>query len=60
VPALADLSLGAGDLLAVEVDVEVDVEVVSVEAFVAAVLAGGLSPACVAGGGVVGRDDRAG
>jgi hypothetical protein len=38
-PALADLSLGAGDLLAIEVDVEV----VSVEAFVAAVLAGGVA-----------------
>jgi len=36
---LADLSLGAGDLLAIEVDVEV----VSVEAFVAAVLAGGVA-----------------
>jgi hypothetical protein len=40
VPALADLALGAGDLSAVEVDMEV----VPVEAFVPAVLAGGVAP----------------
>lgn len=38
-PALADLPLGAGDLVAIEVDVEV----VPVEAVVAAVLAGGVA-----------------
>lgn len=38
-PALADLPLGAGDLLAIEVDVEV----VAVEAVVAAVLVGGIA-----------------
>lgn len=38
-PAPADLPLGAGDLLAIEVDVEV----VPVEPFVAAVLAGGIT-----------------
>lgn len=38
-PTPADLSLRAGDLLAIEVDVEI----VSVEAFVAAVLAGGIA-----------------
>ena len=38
-PAPADLPLGAGDLLAIEVDVEV----VPVEPFVAAVLAGGVT-----------------
>jgi hypothetical protein len=39
VPACADLALGAGDLAAVEVDVEV----VPGEAFVLAVLAGGVA-----------------
>ena len=39
VPALADLALGAGDLSAVEVDVEV----VPAETFVLAVLAGGVA-----------------
>jgi hypothetical protein len=39
VPALAELALGAGDLPAVEVDVEV----VPAETFILAVLAGGVA-----------------
>ncbi|MGW4735405.1 hypothetical protein ACWEQC_40735 [Streptomyces shenzhenensis] len=48
-PALADLALRAGDLPAVEVDVEV----VPVEAFVLAVLAGGVARQWAADGDLV-------
>ncbi|CAM3710830.1 hypothetical protein [Nocardiopsis rhodophaea] len=48
-PALADLASGAGDLPAVEVDVEV----VPVEAFVPAVLAGGVARQWPADGDLV-------